>query len=97
MTAWAGLFHGRGQPDTDRAILLRMHGVRLELQGKTVLDGLDLELATGEIHGLLGKRLGQIQPRPCGHGLRSLPFQRRRPCRAVNTLALGRGVHNSNI
>ena len=54
MTAWAGLFHGRGQPDTDRAILLRMHGVRLELQGKTVLDGLDLELATGEIHGLLG-------------------------------------------
>ena len=54
MTAWAGLFHGRGQPDTDRAILLRMHGVRLELQGKTVLDGLDLELASGEIHGLLG-------------------------------------------
>ena len=54
MTAWSGLFHGRGQPDTDRAILLRMHGVRLELQGKTVLDGLDLELATGEIHGLLG-------------------------------------------
>jgi Fe-S cluster assembly ATP-binding protein len=36
------------------AILLRMHGVRLELQGKTILDGLDLELAQGEIHGLLG-------------------------------------------
>ena len=51
MTAWAGLFHGRGQPDTDSAILLHMHGVRLELQGKTVLD---LELASGEIHGLLG-------------------------------------------
>jgi len=31
-----------------------MNGVRLELQDKIVLDGLDLELATGEIHGLLG-------------------------------------------
>ena len=38
----------------DRTILLRMSGVRLELQDKTILDGLDLELARGEIHGLLG-------------------------------------------
>lgn len=54
MTARAGLFHERGQPDTNGAILLRISAVRLELQDKTVLDGLDLELAQGEIHGLLG-------------------------------------------
>lgn len=34
--------------------LLSLRGVRLELGGKPVLDGLDLELASGEIHGLLG-------------------------------------------
>jgi Fe-S cluster assembly ATP-binding protein len=31
-----------------------MTGLRLELRGKRILDGLDLELAAGEIHGLLG-------------------------------------------
>jgi Fe-S cluster assembly ATP-binding protein len=31
-----------------------MSGVRLELQDKPILDGLDLALASGEIHGLLG-------------------------------------------
>jgi Fe-S cluster assembly ATP-binding protein len=34
--------------------LLRLTGLRLELQGKPILDGLDLEVAAGEIHGLLG-------------------------------------------
>jgi Fe-S cluster assembly ATP-binding protein len=34
--------------------LLQLIGIRLELQGKAVLDGLDLKLAYGEIHGLLG-------------------------------------------
>jgi Fe-S cluster assembly ATP-binding protein len=34
--------------------LLRLSGLNLMLQGHAVLDGLDLELARGEIHGLLG-------------------------------------------
>ena len=41
-------------PDTDKTILLRLRAVRLRLQDKTILDGLDLEVARGEIHGLLG-------------------------------------------
>ncbi|NWG87905.1 MAG: ABC transporter ATP-binding protein [Hydrogenophilaceae bacterium] len=36
------------------ASLMSLVGLRLALQDKTILDGLDLELATGEIHGLLG-------------------------------------------
>ncbi len=34
--------------------LLTLNGIRLELHGKQILDGLDLQLAKGEIHGLLG-------------------------------------------
>lgn len=34
--------------------LLHIGGLRLAIQGKTILDGLDLELVPGEIHGLLG-------------------------------------------
>lgn len=41
-------------PATDRPVLLRMRGLRLTLQDKPILDGLDLDLAAGEIHGLLG-------------------------------------------
>ena len=54
MKAGPSLFHGQGMADTARVSLLRMNGVRLELQGRTILDGLDLDLAPGEIHGLLG-------------------------------------------
>ncbi|MBE0550478.1 MAG: ABC transporter ATP-binding protein [Rubrivivax sp.] len=39
---------------TYRPVLLRVCGVHLALQDRIVLDGLDLELAAGEIHGLLG-------------------------------------------
>lgn len=53
MKSLAGLL--RGQPrQTGAGVLLRLAGLRLRLQGKTILDGLDLELAAGEIHGLLG-------------------------------------------
>jgi Fe-S cluster assembly ATP-binding protein len=34
--------------------LLRVAGLRLELGGRTILDGLDLALGPGEIHALLG-------------------------------------------
>jgi Fe-S cluster assembly ATP-binding protein len=34
--------------------LLEISGLRLALQGKPILDGLDLALSQGEIHGLLG-------------------------------------------
>jgi len=34
--------------------LLRIVGLRLVLEGRTILDGLDLQLARGEIHALLG-------------------------------------------
>jgi Fe-S cluster assembly ATP-binding protein len=34
--------------------LLKLDGLRLDLKGKPVLEGLDLELVRGEIHGLLG-------------------------------------------
>ena len=40
--------------NTSRKVLLRITGVCLELLGKPILDGLNLELAPGEIHGLLG-------------------------------------------
>jgi Fe-S cluster assembly ATP-binding protein len=54
MTAWPNLFHRPSRPDGGKPVLMRMSGLRLELQGKRILDGLDLELAAGEIHGLLG-------------------------------------------
>lgn len=37
-----------------KAPLLELSGLRLTLQGRRVLDGLDLALAPGEIHALLG-------------------------------------------
>lgn len=37
-----------------KAPLLELTGLRLTLQGRRVLDGLDLTLAPGEIHALLG-------------------------------------------
>jgi Fe-S cluster assembly ATP-binding protein len=49
----SGLFRHE-HPATTAASLLRIVGLRLELQGKPVLDGLDLEVAAGEIHGLIG-------------------------------------------
>ena len=57
MTAWAGLFHGRGQPDTDTAILLRMHGVRLELQGTAVARETRLDV---------GERVRDVRQGPDG-------------------------------
>jgi ABC-type transport system involved in Fe-S cluster assembly, ATPase component len=54
MTAWPNLFHRPGHPDTGKPVLLGVAGLRLELEGKRILDGLDLELLSGEIHGLLG-------------------------------------------
>ncbi len=44
--------HDRQEPAAPG--LLRLAGLQLELQGNPVLDGLDLEVAPGEIHGLLG-------------------------------------------
>ena len=35
-------------------VLLRLVGLRLAFEGRSVLDGLDLQLARGEIHALLG-------------------------------------------
>lgn len=34
--------------------MLELRGLKLKLNGKTILDGLDLEVRKGEIHGLVG-------------------------------------------
>ena len=39
---------------TGAPVLLRLVGLRLAFEGRSVLDGLDLQLARGEIHALLG-------------------------------------------
>jgi len=54
MTAGLALFCRHGPPETGAESLLRIIGLRLQLQGRTILDGLNLDLAPGEIHGLLG-------------------------------------------
>jgi Fe-S cluster assembly ATP-binding protein len=45
--------HRKVEADTAQS-LLRLKGVRLQLGNKTVLDDLNLTVARGEIHGLLG-------------------------------------------
>ncbi len=44
----------RAKAEPAATSLLRLAGLHLAIQGKTILDGLDLELVPGEIHGLLG-------------------------------------------
>lgn len=41
-------------PSGTGSCLLDLRGLGLELQGRVILDGLDLQLAGGEIHALLG-------------------------------------------
>lgn len=54
MSAGTGFLHRRAPGAAGGEVLLRIAGVSLELQGRTILDGLDLDLTPGEIHGLLG-------------------------------------------
>jgi Fe-S cluster assembly ATP-binding protein len=54
MTATSMIAPTGGPPATSPSVLLRLVGLRLDFQGHSVLDGLDLELASGEIHALLG-------------------------------------------
>jgi Fe-S cluster assembly ATP-binding protein len=44
----------RGEAKPAVRSLVHIGGLRLEIQGKTILDGLDLDLTPGEIHALLG-------------------------------------------
>jgi hypothetical protein len=47
MTAGLGLFHRRGPPESAGESLLRIVGVRLELQCRPILDGLGPGLPAG--------------------------------------------------
>jgi len=48
------IFSRTHPPAAQSETLLRLNGVCLQLEGRMILDGLDLDLARCEIHGLLG-------------------------------------------